>query len=174
MKSIMPNKDRITQLISEKVDDKPIIMVNLLRFNEKANYIDIDIGCVDYGKECSGRRAYKSYSKEVVKLLWEVGGQVVWIGSVRSSLILPDEESWDEVGLVYYPSREAFKRMVTSDAYQEIVHHRSAALEDSRLIETKARRLPKLILSAAKGAFRLKSLLMPKVGDVNFDALGNL
>lgn len=174
MKVIVPNKENVIKLMDEKVDDKPIIMVNLLRFNEKADYSNIENNHADYGKDCSGRRAYKNYSKEVIKLLWEVGGQILWLGNVRDSLIIPEHESWDEVALVYYPSREAFKRMVTSDAYLEIVHHRSAALDDSRLIETKAQRLPKLVLSAAKGAYRLKSLLMPKVGDVNVGALDKL
>ena len=103
-----------------------------------------------------------------------MGGQILWLGNVRDSLIIPEHESWDEIALVYYPSREAFKRMVTSDAYQAIVHHRSAALDDSRLIETKSQRLPKFALSAAKAAFRLKSRLMPKIGEVNVGALDNL
>ena len=174
MKTIVPNKENVIKLMNGKVGDKPIIMVNLLRFNEKADYTGVEKNHVDYGKDCSGRRAYKSYSKEVIKLLWEVGGQILWLGNVRDSLIIPEHESWDEVALVYYPSREAFKRMVTSDAYQQIVHHRSAALDDSRLIETKAQRLPKMILSAAKGAFRLKSLFKPKIGDVNVGALDSL
>ena len=174
MKTIVPNKENVIKLMDKKVDNKPIIMVNLLRFNEKANYSTIEKSHADYAKDCSGRRAYKNYSKEVIKLLWEVGGQILWLGNVRDSLIIPEHESWDEVALVYYPSREAFKRMITSDAYQKIVHHRSAALEDSRLIETKAQRLPTLILSVAKGAFRLKSLLMPKIGKVNVRALDSL
>ena len=45
-------------------------------------------------------------------------------------------ETWDEVLLVEYPSRDAFVAMVQSPAYQAIVHHRSAALRDARLIVT--------------------------------------
>jgi len=41
--------------------------------------------------------------------------------------------------LVEYPSREAFASMIQSSAYAAIVHHRTAALRDSRLIATTAR-----------------------------------
>ena len=67
----------------------------------------------------------------MIPLLWEVGGQVLWMGNVREGLIAPDGESWDEVLLVHYPSRRAFVRMVTSEAYGKIgARHRTAALAE--------------------------------------------
>jgi uncharacterized protein (DUF1330 family) len=135
-------------------DDGPIVMLNLLKFRDRA----------DYGQGGTGREAYKRYSKAVMPLLWEVGGQPLWMGDARASVIAPDDESWDEVLLVHYPSRAAFLRMVKSAPYQAILHHRTAALADSRLIETRASRLPRLLLGAARRLLRLKTLVFPKIG----------
>lgn len=174
MKVVVPNEKVVNELISNDVDDKPIVMVNLLKFKDMADYTDLDKNHKDYCKEVSGERAYQKYSKEVVKILWGIGGQILWLGKVRASLISPEGEEWDEVILVYYPSREAFMRMVTCEAYQEIVHHRTAALENSRLIETKMKKLPKVILSVVKGVFRLTSMIKPSATSINFDALKRL
>lgn len=43
---------------------------------------------------------------------------------------------WDDVILVEYPSKDTFLQMIASRAYKNIVGHRIAALEDSRLIAT--------------------------------------
>lgn len=96
-------------------------------------------------------------------MLWEVGGQVLWMGKARTTFIGPTDEAWDEVVLAWYPSRSAFLRMVRSPAYQAIVHHRTAGLGDSRLIETRIAALPRLVLAVARGATRAKALLAPKI-----------
>ena len=54
------------------------------------------------------------------------------------SLIAPEEEEWDDVVLVEYPSRDAFVKMVESAEYQAVSPHRTAGLLDSRLIATQA------------------------------------
>ncbi|HSO34421.1 MAG TPA: DUF1330 domain-containing protein [Labilithrix sp.] len=157
MPIINPTRERIEQLGREAPDTKPIVMVNLLKFRELA----------DYGERApagdSGRKAYSRYSKAVMPLLWEVGGQPLWMGAARAGVIVPHGESWDEVLLVHYPSRSAFLRMVMSKAYQAVMHHRTAALADSRLIETRAMPLPRWILGAARGLMRAKALVFPKI-----------
>ena len=46
---------------------KPIVMANLLRFSETAEYDD------EQGS-CSGEQAHSKYAKAVVPLIFEVGG----------------------------------------------------------------------------------------------------
>ena len=75
-------------------------------------------------------------------LLAAVGGRLVWIGLGRATLIAPEGEAWDQAILVEYPSRTAFVEMTTSEAYQAISRHRSAALADSRLIATSGTLVP--------------------------------
>jgi len=157
MATVNPTQERVEAFERGAPDDKPIVMLNLLKFRDAA----------DYGPDgpagVTGRKAYSTYSKGVVPLLWEVGGQVLWMGNVREGLIAPDGESWDEVLLVHYPSRRAFVRMVTSDAYAKIMPHRTAALADSRLLETRAVALPGWVLGMARGLVRAKALVLPSV-----------
>jgi len=157
MGTVNPTLDQIRQFEIETPDDRPIVMLNLLLFRDKA----------DYGKgpeqDVTGRKAYSRYSKAVMPLLFEVGGLPLWMGDARAGVIAPEGESWDEVVLVHYPARRAFLRMVKSPAYQAIMHHRTAALSDSRLIETRAARLPSWILRAARVAVRAKALVFPSI-----------
>jgi hypothetical protein len=51
-------------------------------------------------------------------------------------LLGPPEERWDLALLVRYPSKVAFLALVSNPDYQNITVHRTAALEDSRLIAT--------------------------------------
>lgn len=157
MPIVNPTMEQIDEFAQQTVDDSPIVMLNLLKFREVA----------DYGpggpEGLTGRQAYSRYSKAVTPLLFEVGGQPLWMGKATAGVIIPDGESWDEVLLVHYPSRAAFVRMIRCDAYQAIMHHRTAALSDSRLVETRAVRLPRLLLRAARGVVQVKSRMFPKV-----------
>jgi len=154
---VNPTADHIQAFAREAPDDEPIVMLNLLRFRDRADYGG------SAGGEVSGRTAYDRYSKAVLPLLFEVGGLPLWMGKARANVIAPEGESWDEVLLVHYPARRAFLRMVESEAYQAIMHHRTAALADSRLIETRAAPLPSWILRAGRAAVRAKARFFPKI-----------
>lgn len=150
--SIMPDKDGMEAFVEKAKSgpDRPIVMLNLLRFADIAQYETVD-------ERITGRDAYAKYSKAVTPMLWKTGGQLLWMGKVRSVLIAPDSEEWDEALLVQYPSRNAFLNMIQSDEYQAIVHHRTAALIDSRLIETTTVRIPRPLLAAARVVTRVRS-----------------
>ena len=131
MPSIDPSPDQLRQLLADASDESPIVMINLLRYRDRAEY--------PKGSDaapCSGREAYQRYGALVVPMLGEVGGQVLWRGGAKQMVIGPGSEEWDEAILVQYPSRRAFLTMVGRPEYQRAVVHRSAALADSRLIAT--------------------------------------
>jgi uncharacterized protein (DUF1330 family) len=130
----------------EQVSRKPIVMVNLLRFRRTADYA----GTGTEAEPTSGEHAYERYGRAVLPLLWREGGQILWAGNVRTSFIAPSYERWDRAVLVHYPSRAAFLRMVSSEDYERAAVHRTAALEDSRLLETHATRLPRIPLAASR------------------------
>jgi uncharacterized protein (DUF1330 family) len=157
MKAINPSPEVFKSFTQDHVDGKAIVMVNILRFKDQASYDDGSL------KKLSGREAYKRYSKAVMPLLWEVGGQVLWRGDVRTNLIAPSHEQWHEVLLVHYPSRQAFIKMISSAAYKEVVQHRNAAIADSRLIETISVHIPKIVLRLARRATRIKRFIMPRI-----------
>lgn len=110
----------------------PIVMINLLRYRDDAQY---PAGFA--AEPCSGREAYARYGAAVGALIAGAGGRVLWVGHVAKAVIAPDDEEWDNAVLVEYPSRAAFVEMISSPAYQAAAHHRTAALLDSRLIATK-------------------------------------
>lgn len=127
MKTINPTSNAISQVLSQTPRGKPVVMLNLLKFREQANYDEPSTGV-------SGRDAYQEYGRGAIRCIHAVGGELVWSGAPTGTLIGPEEEQWDEVLLVRYPSLDAFLEMIDSPEYKSIVHHRTAAIEDSRLI----------------------------------------
>ena len=66
--AVMPNEEQIKEF-SEQGEDKPIYMVNLLKFKEKANYPD------KRETDLTGEEAYAIYAEEVAGHLEKVGGK---------------------------------------------------------------------------------------------------
>ena len=114
-------------------DDGPFVMVNLLRFKQRAEYADGHDG------ELSGREAYERYAFKVRQLIERLGGRVVYSGAVTGLLLGEVEELWDAVGLVEYPSLAAFRDMIRSPEMRSIEHHRAAGLAGQLNIRTSQR-----------------------------------
>ncbi len=139
MPSVEATPEALQQLIKKIPSGQPFYMVNLVAYNEVAQYQDnqgqgnLD---QDHKTNITGQEAYKSYSKEAAKLVEKAGGQVIWFGEVIQGVIQPSDENWDNIFIVQYPSVERFMAMITSPEYLSIVQHRTAALADSRLIAT--------------------------------------
>ncbi|MDO8331959.1 MAG: DUF1330 domain-containing protein [Fluviicoccus sp.] len=129
MKTINPDPQRLPAIFAGIPLDTPVVMVNLLRFREVAHYKD---GPAAW----SGREAYRRYSEVALVKLAEIGAEVIFMGDAKGSVIAPPEESWDEVLLVRYPSIQVFMGMMASPDFREASKHRTAALEDARLIAT--------------------------------------
>ena len=131
MASIEPSSQQLQALIAESSSSAAIVMINLLRFRDRAAYPP------GYDAEpCSGRDAYQRYGARVLPMLADAGGKIVWFGNAKLTVIGPDAERWDEAILVQYPSRTAFLSMVGRPDYLDAAVHRTAALADSRLICT--------------------------------------
>ncbi len=131
MKSVKPQPGSIEGFFHSAPDDQPIVMINLLKYRERAQYPE---GNAE--PACSGREAYRRYQAQVVPMIKAVGAKTIWMGSVHSALIAPEGEAWEDAFLVQYPSKTSFVQMIMSPEYQKVVLHRMAALEDSRLIAT--------------------------------------
>lgn len=129
MASIAPRADQMQEVIAAVPKGVPVVMLNMLRFRETAQY-------PDERPKISGREAYAKYSAEAAQHVAKVGGSLVWFGEAQGSVIGPPDEHWDHIFLVRYPSIEKFVEMVSSASYKAIVVHRSSALKDSRLIVT--------------------------------------
>lgn len=109
-----------------------VVMLNLLKFKEKADYSNFK--SLDPGKEITGKEAYQAYAKNAIPLLEKAGSKVLFYGNSNHFLIGPEFESWDVVMLVEHQSAVKFMAFAEDDAYLKIAGHRTAALEDSRLL----------------------------------------
>lgn len=108
--------------------DRPIMMLNFLRFRDKAAYAD--------GREATGAEAYAAYGRESGPIFRRVGGTIMWRGKPELMLIGPKDKRWDLIFVARYPTAGAFLEMVTDPDYRIAVKHRQAAVLDSRLIRT--------------------------------------
>ena len=130
MPTIEINPDAVLAAAAAIPKDQPVIMINLLRFRDKADY-----GQRPDVSPCSGREAYYGRYAPVASPLVEAGGaKVFWLGKVLARVIGPPDERWDDVLLVQYPSFSVLQKLFANPQYQAVVFHRTAALEDSRLI----------------------------------------
>lgn len=129
MPSIDPTEEQMQRLVADAARPGAIVMINLLRYRERAGYAD---GFA--ASPCSGREAYQRYGAVAVGKVAAAGGRIAWMGGVAQAVIAPQGEAWDDALLVEYPSRAAFLAMIADPEYQAAAPHRTAALADSRLL----------------------------------------
>jgi uncharacterized protein (DUF1330 family) len=97
-------------------DDKPITMLNLLRF-----------------KPDGGRERYFEYLGMAGPLVARYGAQIVFTGLGMTALAAEHGQSWDAVALVRYPTRRAFAQMIADPDYKLASPVRKAALIEAVL-----------------------------------------
>jgi len=119
------DKDALTEMANGNPDE-PVVMLNLLKYREIAKS--------GFGVDgLSGQQAYSEYGRQFAELGPRFGGEPIWMGRGLHSII--GDEDWDVVILVRYPTRRQFVDMTQDPDYLKIAPIRSAALQDSRLLE---------------------------------------
>jgi hypothetical protein len=110
----------------------PVVMLNLMRFKAVADYS----GAHDLAtaSPITGEAAYKLYMDHTLPFLQKSGGEVLFYGSGGAFLIGPSDERWDAAMLVRQSSTTSFLAFASDRAYLVGMAHRTAALEDSRLL----------------------------------------
>ncbi len=111
--------------------DTTIHMLNLIRLWPLAAYPEDH---PNHGKGLTGLEAYRAYGRESAGIFARVGGRQIWSGKPEGVLTGPTDERWDIAFIAQYPGGGAFLAMVTDPVYREVVKHRTAGVEDSRLI----------------------------------------
>ncbi len=110
----------------------PIVMVNLLRFREIADYSSSPELAPE--TEISGEDAYRHYMQAVMPMLSKINSEVIFSGKADQFLIGPLEEKWDAILLVKHLDMKDFLAFASDQSYLNIAGHRTAALADSRLL----------------------------------------
>ena len=127
--AVLPNEDQIKGF-NEQIENKPIYMINLLKFREKAIYPD------KRETNLTGEEAYTIYTQEVENHLLNVGGKPVFGGNVERLMLGEVEDLWDKIYIAMYPSRKAMLQMISNPDYIKSAQHRVAGLEGQLNIET--------------------------------------
>ena len=110
----------------------PVVMLNLLRFRAVADYsADPELAPA---APISGEAAFDRYVAHTLPYLKETGGELMFLGKGGRFLIGPAEERWDLAMLVRQSSVQSFMAFATHAGYLAGLGHRTAALEDSRLL----------------------------------------
>lgn len=133
-RTVEPDIQDIVRFV-EAAPEQPVVMINLLRYRDQAAYPEDAPEGLDTSP-CTGREAYGRYGAVAAAEIARAGGRLVWLGAAQATLIGPPDEAWDDAVLVEYPSRRAFIQMVSRPEYLRGAPHRTAALEDSRLVAT--------------------------------------
>ena len=121
---LYPTPEQIETLLAGPAG-RPVVMVNLLRLKPRADAPD---------EGMSGEEAYRRYAEAMRRFVESRGGRFLWIGRVDSQVIGTGGEGFHMIGLVEYPSREAFVAIATDPHVQEIGVHRAAGLESQWLL----------------------------------------
>jgi hypothetical protein len=116
-----PNREYGMRLASTPPEeDGPILMVNLIKYRERAVYAD------GSDRGASGREADDRYAP--VDVLSKIGAEVALFADVDAQLD-PGSPRWDRVGCVLYPTRRSFIEMQSRTDFQERHVHKEAGIE---------------------------------------------
>ena len=126
--AVLPKGEQLQALLGLG-GDKPISMVNLLKFRDRAEYDEPG------EPEMTGRQAYDRYARVMGPLVLAKGGRLRFSSRVDVLVIGEVGELWDAVAIMEYPSRAAFVAIATSPEVQEIGRHRKAGLAGQLLIQ---------------------------------------
>lgn len=112
--------------------DEPMQLLNMIRFRELAAYPE-GHACAQFG--WSGERAFEEYLRLTVPIIERLGGGIVWQGTFQGVITGPEEFEWDRVFVMGFPGANTFLALVSDPEYKtHVVDHRTAAVQDSRLV----------------------------------------
>jgi hypothetical protein len=109
-----------------------VVMLNLLRFRETADYsANPELAPKT---PISGAEAFDHYIRHTLPFLHESGGELLFLGTGGPLLIGPEQERWDLLMIVRQSSVQSFLAFADNKDYLAGIGHRTAAIEDSRLL----------------------------------------
>ncbi len=131
---VNPTQEQLAEVgaVAGSAADRPVIMLNLNTYRERAAYQGEPPGGVS--ADVSGREAYERYSEVAQRVLAREGGRILWYTSSPGTVIGAPGEGCDEVLAVEYPSHAAFLALALDGEILPALAHRSAGLERAVII----------------------------------------
>lgn len=130
-KYVMPTQEAGRDFVRKKIVGS-IVMLNLIRFREIADYsANPELMPTE---PISGKEAYQLYIEHTLPFLTKAGGEILFMGDGGAFLIGPPNERWDAVLLIRQKDVNTFLAFESNLDYMKSIGHRTAALEDSRLL----------------------------------------
>jgi hypothetical protein len=126
-----PSHENVVALIDRGIEG-PIVMLNLLRFREIADYSEFPE--LAPPAPISGRAAFDRYIEHTLPYLEATGGSLVMLADGGHFFVGPMDERWDLALLVRQHSLHDFFSFANNEEYLAGVGHRTAAVEDTRLL----------------------------------------
>ena len=126
-----PTDESVNRLLQRGIFG-PVTMLNLLRFRDWADYSGFPDAAPP--EPVTGSEAYDRYIGHTMPFLTASGGSITFLATGGHSLVGPPGERWDLVMAVTQASVQDFLAFASDAAYLTGVCHRTAALEDSRLL----------------------------------------
>ena len=99
----------------------PVLMLNMLKFKDRQYYFDV----------------YLPAFRRVTETLGIPDVKARLVSNVVANILAPENEVWDAILLVEYPSARAFKTIAESEAYRDMANaHRLKATDTLHLYMT--------------------------------------
>ena len=117
-----------------------LVMLNRMRFREVADYSAHPQ--LAPAQPIGGAEAFRRYIAHTLPHLRRSGGGLLFLGEGGPFLVGPADERWDMAMLVRQHSVGAFLAFASDEAHLAGLGHRTAALEDSRLLPLSEMPLP--------------------------------
>ena len=128
---LMPTQEAGRDFVMRQIQGS-VVMLNLIRFRKLADYSATpELSSIE---PISGERAYQLYIDHTLPFLTQSGGEILFMGEGGAFLIGPFNERWDAVLLIRQTSVNSFLAFESNQDYMKGIGHRTAALEDSRLL----------------------------------------
>jgi len=127
--AVYPTREKLMELAGSK-DDQPIVMLNLLKFREVAEYND------GRSEKISGREAYMRYGAAMRDIVAKGGGRMLISADLKDVVIGEVSDLWDVVAMVEYPSAAGFFAIAASPEVTAAGVHREAGLAGQILIRS--------------------------------------
>lgn len=125
--AMLPGPEQ-AEYLRTSTDPGAVVMINLLRFREKAAYAD------GRATDLTGQQAFALYSRLMKPLVEGHGGRFLISAFLDRLIIGSGEMGWHRIGLVEYPSRAVFLEVGADPAVHAAAVHRHAGLEGQLLI----------------------------------------